>query len=137
MPHGQQLWYKYVLWKISTHTENLTVCGRKQVASMQKIGVVTAFKASSSKGSRSIYLQPATALTALKALLCVTGCNLICRNLRAQNLFCLNLLRWTCILHRTIALPTKGHVTFVTVTLLNLRHCVCRWWQTGKKPQPP
>lgn len=100
MPHGQQLWYKYVLWKISTHTENLTVCGRKQVASMQKIGVVAAFKASSSTGSRSIYLQPATVLTALKALLCVIGCNLICHNLRAQNLFCLNLLRWTCILHR-------------------------------------
>lgn len=100
VPHGQQLWYKYVLWKISTHTENLTVCVRKQVASMQKIGVVAAFKASSSTGSRSIYLHPATALTALKALPCVISWNLICRNLGAQNLFCLNLLQWTCILHR-------------------------------------
>lgn len=48
--------------KFSTHTENLAVCVRKQVASMQKIGVVAALKASSSTGSRSIYLQPATAL---------------------------------------------------------------------------
>lgn len=46
------------------------------------------------------YLSAASNCTALKALLCVISRNLICRNLQAQNLFCLNLLRWASTLRR-------------------------------------